>query len=357
MNMNLNLKYQVPFTLVENYVEGNQSNDFFIEGIAINSTTTDNNHKFVAEELKSAAYSLIGRPLLTDHDDKLKSMAGKVIGAEYDEMTQAIRFKAKLNNTEQGKLAKELIRSGDLNTVSIGANVTSFDESEESIIPRGIKFKELSLVAVPADDNAQFSFKGQTLDLALKEAWISVHESNENIIEQKVKCPECDMMIEKDKMQSHMKKMHSDKMDMSNKSNSSDFVADNNKDERRFEMEEDKKNIVSETVEVVEVKEEKVIEYVSKEEFKAQAELITSILERLSLIESTKVEVVETKEAPVTEAVTETVKVEVKEVSKVDTEEADVEEDEEDTIDENDKSEYRIVQGFKSFTVEKKKYR
>ena len=315
----LNLKYQVPFTLIESLEENSiGQKDFFIEGIAINSITTDNNHKFVAEELKSAAHSLIGRPLLTDHDDKLRSMAGKVTDAEYDEMTQSIRFKAKVNNTEQGKLAKELIRSGDLNTVSIGANVTSFDETEESIIPRGIKFKELSLVAVPADDNAQFIFHGQTLSLALKEAWKSVHEENNEVKEVK-----------------------------ESTSHSIDIVEDNNKIRRRFEMEEDKQ-MSTESI----VKEEKIVEYATKEEFeikfKAQADLISNILERLSLIESTKVESTEV-------AVTEAVKVDVKE-AEVEVE-AKAEEDEEELVDENDKSEYRIVQGFKSFTVEKKKYR
>jgi hypothetical protein len=66
----------------------------------------------------------------------------------------------------------------------VGAQVKEIDEEEGVLIPKGITFKELSLVAVPADPNATFN-------TALTEAWNSntkieepvLHvESNSNLL-------------------------------------------------------------------------------------------------------------------------------------------------------------------------------
>ena len=155
MSENLNLSYNIPIQLVETFAaEGSKEPDFVIQGVAINSITTDNNHKFLAEELKSAVSTLKNRPLLKDHNDNIDSIVGKVIGAIFNETDQNIQFQARINDTIQGKGVKELIKNGDLNTVSVGAGVTSLDEDTEEgvMIPRGIKFKELSFVATPADD-------------------------------------------------------------------------------------------------------------------------------------------------------------------------------------------------------------
>lgn len=187
----IDLNFKVPITEIKQVTE-NISQDFLIQGVAINATITGNNHKFLEEELKSSAQSLNGVPLLIDHKNEVDAIKGRVIFSEYNEINKNIPFKAKVNDSK----IQELIKRGDLNTVSVGANVREIEEGENGVlIPRGITFKELSLVAVPADD-------GATFEIALKEAY-------SKIIEQEMeKCKECGKMILKSEMKDHMKKMH-----------------------------------------------------------------------------------------------------------------------------------------------------
>ena len=130
--------------------------DFTINGIAINETITSNGHNFIGEELSKSAHTLIGVPLLKDHDNSIDSIVGKVNGAHWDEALRNIPFKAIVKNAK----VKQLIKDGLLNTVSVGAHVKPEDieETEDgSVIPHNIQFKELSVVAVPADGGATFS--------------------------------------------------------------------------------------------------------------------------------------------------------------------------------------------------------
>jgi len=177
----INLNYNIPIQIKESVEEGLENKEFLIQGIAINSVTTDNNHTFLPEELEKASITLEGRPLLKDHEATVDSIVGRVIKVDYDSIDQNIKFQARINDTEEGKRVKQLIKSGDLNTVSVGANVKELEESEDgnTFIPRGILFKELSLVATPADDNAQFTFTGNSFGLALQEAWKNIKEPKE----------------------------------------------------------------------------------------------------------------------------------------------------------------------------------
>ena len=129
--------------------------DFTINGIAINETTTSNGHKFIGEELSKAASTLIGVPLLKDHDNSVDSIVGKVNAAHWDESLRNIPFSAVVKDTK----VKQLIKDKLLNTVSVGAHVKPEDIEETDdgdIIPHNIDFKELSVVAVPADGGATF---------------------------------------------------------------------------------------------------------------------------------------------------------------------------------------------------------
>ncbi len=151
--------------------------EFMIEGIAINETTTSNGHKFISEELKKAAPSLINIPLLKDHDNSVDAIVGRVRNASFDEKNNNIPFQAKISDQKM----QELIRNGDLNTVSVGASVNPKDIEEledGTIIPRNITFKELSLVAVPADPGATFG-------VSLMESYNQWKESNSTNVENK----------------------------------------------------------------------------------------------------------------------------------------------------------------------------
>lgn len=145
----IEINYNVPIT-----ESGIMDNDFLIQGVAINATITSNNHKFVAEELRSSANTLNGVPLLVDHDNSIKSIKGRVLKGEYDENNSRVNFKAKVVDSE----IKRMIKDGLINSVSVGATVQEIEEGMDGIlIPKGICFKELSLVAVPADAGATFT--------------------------------------------------------------------------------------------------------------------------------------------------------------------------------------------------------
>lgn len=135
--------------------------EFRIKGVAINETTTSNGHKFLAEELQSSAGSLMGVPLLKDHENMIDNIVGRVTNSFFDSSRNNIQFEAKIMDPKM----KEMIKDGRINSVSVGASVEDMDETDEGdLIPRGITFQELSLVAVPAD-------AGATFQVALKEAY------------------------------------------------------------------------------------------------------------------------------------------------------------------------------------------
>jgi len=138
--------------------------DFTINGIAINETTTSNGHQFVGEELSKSANTLIGVPLLKDHNNSVDSIVGKVNTAHWDEALRNVPFKAVVKDAK----VKQLIQDGLLNSVSVGAHVDPKDieEMEDGTIrPHNIQFKELSVVAIGADGGATF---GMALNNAYK---------------------------------------------------------------------------------------------------------------------------------------------------------------------------------------------
>ena len=161
---NLQLTFQAPIT--ENAFF---NNEFLIKGIAITSTITDNNHKFLPEELEKAAATMTGIPLLVDHDNSVDSVIGKVNQGFFDQVSQNLEFEAKVMNTS----IQEKITSGLINSVSIGATVEDIEEEDGIFIPKGIKIRELSIVAVPADQNAKFEVVAiaPTFQMALQEAF------------------------------------------------------------------------------------------------------------------------------------------------------------------------------------------
>jgi len=173
----LKLMYSVPIK-EKGLIDG----DFIINGTAINATTTSNNHQFIGEELQKSAATLKGVPLLIDHRNEVSAIKGRVISGQYIEESERIDFNAKVSDNE----IKELIKRGDLNTVSVGAVVEDIEEGENGVlIPKGITFKELSLVAIPAD-------AGATFNVALKEAFNGFTEKTDShlIVQKEVKMAE-----------------------------------------------------------------------------------------------------------------------------------------------------------------------
>jgi len=159
------IEFSVPITEFGETQVKEGFNDFKIKGVAINETITSNGHKFIGEELSLAANTLKGVPLLKDHDNSVDSIVGRVLDAGYNVDAKNIVFEAKVMDSK----VREMIADGRLNSVSVGAQVKELEESEGFLIPRGITFKELSVVAVPADSMATFQ-------VALMEAYKKTKE-------------------------------------------------------------------------------------------------------------------------------------------------------------------------------------
>jgi hypothetical protein len=175
---NMLVEYFVP---IESSAE--LDGDFTINGIAINETTTSNGHKFLGEELKSSASTLIGVPLLKDHNNSVDAIVGVVKTASFDESARNIPFKAVVK--DKGMIQK--IKDGLLKTVSVGAHVDpkNIEETEDgNIIPHGITFKELSLVAVPADAGATFQVALNNALNSKKENSTITERRNDNMTEE-----------------------------------------------------------------------------------------------------------------------------------------------------------------------------
>jgi len=181
----IKFNYSVP--IIESKVEeSNKEEGFFIEGIAINATTTGNNHKFLDEELKLSANTLTGVPLLVDHRNEVDAIKGRVKEGLYSD--KKVSFRAKVID----KQTQEMIKDGRVNSVSVGAMVASVeeDETDNSLIMRGITFKELSLVAVGADEGATF---GIALNEALDLKKVNIIETKETHVIEKVEPKEIEI--------------------------------------------------------------------------------------------------------------------------------------------------------------------
>ena len=169
--VNLKLNYQVPIS-----ESAYMNDDFIITGVALNAITTSNNHKFLPEELEKSAKTLSKVPLLKDHNNSVDATVGRVLSGEYNDANERIDFRAHVIDENM----KAMIKDGRIDSVSVGADVKEVEETDDGFIPHGITFRELSLVAVPADP-------GATFQVALQEAYemVKVNEgySNANEVE------------------------------------------------------------------------------------------------------------------------------------------------------------------------------
>ena len=114
-----------------------------IRGIAIKAGMSRNYNIYLEEELKAAVKSLIGKPIYLEHVDVANAI-GKITNAWWDDKEKAIWYEAEIYDDE---IANK-IRAGLIQHVSIAADYEVL-EPVNGKIPHGLKFRELSLVAVP----------------------------------------------------------------------------------------------------------------------------------------------------------------------------------------------------------------
>ena len=152
----INNKKQKDWRVLEFFVpiteKISENNDFFIRGVAINETTTLNNVKYIAEELEKAAVSFRNVPVLLDHRNEVKNIVGRTTeNVNYSSPMKRIEFEAKIMDND----IREMIADGRIGSVSIGARVENLTEEEDgSMKAIGIHGLEISLVAVPGDNQA-----------------------------------------------------------------------------------------------------------------------------------------------------------------------------------------------------------
>ena len=93
----------------------------FIRGTAIGEGVTRNLNEYLAPELQRAAPTLADVPLQIDHGRMVSDNAGRVLVASFDPRTKSIDYVARLRRSKTE--AFEAVQLGDVNSVSIGANI------------------------------------------------------------------------------------------------------------------------------------------------------------------------------------------------------------------------------------------
>jgi hypothetical protein len=102
------------------------------------------------DEIKRTAMGLIGKPLMTDHEKSVKSIAGKVTGISFDDVNRCVNFEATI--IDESTANKVL--AGLVDSVSVGVIVDRMKE-DMGMTARNYEFKELSLVIDPACKDAK----------------------------------------------------------------------------------------------------------------------------------------------------------------------------------------------------------
>jgi len=143
------------FVPIEEKVFDKDTDEFLIRGVAINETTTLNNVKYVAQELEKASSSFRNVPILLDHKNEIKNIVGRTTNnVNFNSANRRIDFEGKIMD----KTIREMIKDGRIQNVSIGAKVDDLvEETDGSKKAVGIRGLEISLVAVPGDNQANLA--------------------------------------------------------------------------------------------------------------------------------------------------------------------------------------------------------
>jgi len=179
---NTKLNFVVPIIeLLQQKDDDKLDNVMRIEGVAIEETTSRNNVTYKVDELEMAADTLVGAPLLKDHNNTVDGIVGKVTEAYMD--GKQLKFKAEVMDDSM----KEKIRNGLIKNVSVGSKLKELQKVVEDevtkFVAKGIEFLELSLVAVPG-------VKGATFTQSVTEAFDAFEVEERNNMENKLKAIE-----------------------------------------------------------------------------------------------------------------------------------------------------------------------
>ena len=110
---------------------------------------------FPESVLKESFDSLIGKPVLLDHEWKVEKVIGVVVDAFFDEGKKAIVATIRIPKTGNEKLISLLkLEPSPITDVSVGIEIDT-EEQEGKKVAKKINFKEISFVFEGADKNAK----------------------------------------------------------------------------------------------------------------------------------------------------------------------------------------------------------
>jgi hypothetical protein len=157
------IEYVVPMTVEEKI----GTKTFKVSGVAVEETTSRNGIRYTAEELRKAAPSLKGKPIIKDHNKSVDNIVGIVEISNFNDATKKLEFRGDIMDDRM----KEMIGDGRIQNVSIGASVEQLieesDGKNKTFTAKGINFEELSLVVVPGVQAATIN---QALESKISEA-------------------------------------------------------------------------------------------------------------------------------------------------------------------------------------------
>lgn len=172
---------------ITEFVEGtiNENQPFRISGVALVETISKNNIEYVVDEIKKAAPTLIGKPLIDSHkgNESVDKTLGKVIDSYFEDSKS--KFVAEIDPSEKKIISK--IRNGYINKVSIAGRAKKLvkkvkeleDGSEyEYYKAEGLCIEELSLVTFPGVTDTSISIEN-----ALHESFNADFNDNKSIME------------------------------------------------------------------------------------------------------------------------------------------------------------------------------
>ena len=139
-----------------------------ISGIAVREGISRNKRKYLAKELKTFAPTLMGRPILKDHEGITDNVIGKVSSSEFKEDGNMVVYEGWIK--EDGTKLLDKIRDGRISEVSIGAmagRIVKEKEDDEIIIPTQMEALELSTTPVPGNRGTSlFVQSEESIDLS-----------------------------------------------------------------------------------------------------------------------------------------------------------------------------------------------
>ena len=123
-----------------------------ISGVCIREGISRNKRRYIATELDKFSKTMVGKPILSDHEATISSAIGTITKSESMDNGKFITYEADIYDDGKGTIEK--IKRGILKEVSIGAlagKILRDKEDKELIIPINMEALELSIVVCPGN--------------------------------------------------------------------------------------------------------------------------------------------------------------------------------------------------------------